>query len=415
MGAGAAGLIAARMFHVPLFLTLLWRCSELCTAPGSMAPAAAQAVAAQARARAHFHQVGRPHRAQALLAGARQRASAPSLANGGAVEPLTWLTLTDFNVSTDGSSDVSAAIDAIGKAHTHGVILVVPGDVSAADAGAGFPTARYLVNPPSRVWNSPPSLTLWLEPGAVLVSGPGVRTYLGGPLRVGGHQIFDPTSHPTKVQIQSNGTNATVLLPHGSLPLRVGDRFGISGAAQAHFNGFFAAFSVAVTPDGRPAISYQMASQPDPHDRLAQAGGAPVLTFASFYFGQQKPNRVLVGNQMSPVSWCSPEWWGAVAADSGVDSTAAVQFALDSGHPVTFLSDYRVSRVTVGAGTVLDGQGHALLGAAKTATNAVLEVKGDMCDIRDLQVHSDFGAQYASAVHWYKLRLALFHLSPSCS
>ena len=94
------------------------------------------------------------------------------------------------------------------------------------------------------------------------------------------------------------------------------------------------------------------------------------MTFASFYFGAQKPNKVLVGNSASANSWAPPEWWGAMPADSGVDSTAAVQFALDSGHPVSFLSDYRVDRVTIGGGTMLDGQDHALLGAAKVDRNA---------------------------------------------
>ena len=68
---------------------------------------------------------------------------------------------------------------------------------------------------------------------------------------------------------------------------------------------------------------------------------------------------------------------------------------------MNFLSDYRVDRVTVGSGTVLAGQGHALIGNAKLKRNAVLEIKGDMCDIRDTQVHSDFGNNYQSAVHWY--------------
>jgi hypothetical protein len=61
-----------------------------------------------------------------------------------------------------------------------------------------------------------------------------------------------------------------------------------------------------------------MATQPDgQQEGRAEAGGAPVLTFAAFYFGQQKPNKVLVGNQMSPNSWCAPEWWGALPADNG--------------------------------------------------------------------------------------------------
>ena len=59
-----------------------------------------------------------------------------------------------------------------------------------------------------------------------------------------------------------------------------------------------------------------------------------------------------------------------------------MQFALDSGHPVNFLSDYRVDRVTIGSGTVLEGQGHALMGGAKSKRNAVLEIKGNSCSFR---------------------------------
>ena len=43
---------------------------------------------------------------------------------------------------------------------------------------------------------------------------------------------------------------------------------------------------------------------------LAQAGGAPQVTFASFYFGAQKPNKVLGGNSASANSWAD-----ALAAD----------------------------------------------------------------------------------------------------
>jgi hypothetical protein len=47
------------------------------------------------------------------------------------------------------------------------------------------------------------------------------------------------------------------------------------------------------------------------------------------------------------------------------------------------------------------GNHHALLGRAKRPTNAVLEMKGLMCDIQNLQVHSDYGDHYTAAIHWY--------------
>ena len=279
------------------------------------------------------------------------------------------------------------------------------GGLGPGGVAAGSPPSRYLIRPPSGVWNAPSALTLWIEPGAVLVAGAGVRTYLAGPIRAEGHQIFDAEAFPLTASIRSNGTNATATLPVGTPAFQVGDRLRVSGAAQPAFNGFFCVLSAAPGTASRgPEFSYQMATAPDAPDALAQAGGAPQVTFASFYFGAQKPNKVLVGNGASANSWAPPEWWGAMPADSGADSTAAVQFALDSGHPTTFLSDYRVDRVTIGGGTMLDGQDHALLGAAKVSRNAVLEIKGDLCDIRDLAVHSDFGQHCARSSSLCRIR-----------
>ena len=147
---------------------------------------------AEARAAAHFKRqsAASTTRGARILAGlrtARLRAAAQGVAARSAVAlpPPSWLTITDYNVSTDGSADVSATIDAIGRAHTHGAVLLLPGGLGPGGAAAGAPSSRYLIKPSSGVWNSPPAVTLWIEPGAVLVAGPGVRSYLGGPLRVG--------------------------------------------------------------------------------------------------------------------------------------------------------------------------------------------------------------------------------------
>ena len=148
---------------------------------------------AEARAAAHFKRqqsAASTTRGARILAGlraARLRAAAQGVAasSAAAVPPPSWLAITDYNVSTDGSADVSATIDAIGRAHTHGAVLLLPGGLGPGGAAAGAPSSRYLIKPSSGVWNSPPAVTLWIEPGAVLVAGPGVRSYLGGPLRVG--------------------------------------------------------------------------------------------------------------------------------------------------------------------------------------------------------------------------------------
>eukprot|EP01047_Picozoa_sp_COSAG01_P082113 COSAG01_NODE_16642_length_1218_cov_2.503128_1_plen_197_part_00 len=184
--------------------------------------------------------------------------------------------------------------------------------------------------------------------------------------------------------------------------LLTGDRFRVEGASQPEFNGFFSVFSHA-----GDSFSYQLAKPPDNASTVAQAGGAPQITIAGFYFGSQKPSGSLVGDNDSPNAWVSPEWWGAVPEDSGDDDTPAVQFALDCGFPVRFLQSYRVERVTIGSGTILDGMDHALVGSAKRRTNAVVELKGAMCDIRDLQVHSDFGIHYSSGMHWYRHTVSL--------
>jgi hypothetical protein len=327
-----------------------------------------------------------------LLAAADAAGPPPPIAAG------DWLDITRYNVSTDGTRDISTIVDAIGRANTHGAVLLLPGRKGGGGAAAGWLPSRYLIDPPHllggyKAWNTPSQITLWIEPGATLVNGAGVRVYLGGPIRAGAYHIFDSSTHPLPAQIRSNGTNATVTVGAGQ-GLKVGDRFRVHGAVQPEFNGFYTAFSASGS-----SFSYQVAAQPETA-ALAEAGGAPQITFAGFYFGAQKQSHVLGGNDNSPNSWASPEWWGVSPQDTGVDDTSAVQFALDSGHPVRFLQSYNVARVTITGGTILDGQDHALIGNAKRPTNAVLELKGVMCDVMNLQVHSDFGIHYQSAIHW---------------
>jgi hypothetical protein len=298
-----------------------------------------------------------------------------------------WIDITDYNVSTDGTRDVSGVVTAIGRANSHGAVLLFPGRLGNGPDGAaaGWLPSKYLIDPAEllggyKAWNSPPQITLWIEPGAALVTGEGVRVYLGGPVRAGGYHIFDSSSHPLRAQITSNGTNATVTVG-ADQGLKVGDRFRVAGAAQPEFNGYWSVFTAAGS-----SFSYQMAAQPDPSSTMAEAGGTPQVTFTGFYFGAQKQSHNLPGDANSPNAWAYPEWWGASPKNTGVDDTMAVQFALDCGFPVRFLQSYSVERVTMTGGTVLDGSNHQLVGNAQRKTNAVLEVKADMSDIHNLQV-----------------------------
>ena len=88
-----------------------------------------------------------------------------------------------------------------------------------------------------------------------------------------------------------------------------------------------------------------------------------------------------------------PEWWGAVGAGqlgrtdqppprgAGHDSTAAVQFAFDSGAPVLFLQDYAVSKVTLcGGNRMIDGHNHFLIGN-QYDTNATTNAVGAHTDL----------------------------------
>eukprot|EP01050_Picozoa_sp_SAG11_P021786 SAG11_NODE_3954_length_2134_cov_1.565602_2_plen_365_part_00 len=302
--------------------------------------------------RLRHHQ--RPQRAQKRFFVDRDDMAAPSPPAG-----RDWIDITSYNVSTDGSYDVSAVIEAIGRANTHGATLFFPGRLGGGGAAAGWLPSKYLIDPPKllrglKAWNSPAALTLWIEPGAALVTAAGVRMYIGGAVQAGATHIFDPHTHPLPAQIRSNGTNATVTVNAG-MGLVTGDRFRVSGANQPQFNGYWCVFSHS-SGDHGDSFSYQLAQPPDNTSVIAEAGGAPQITFAGFYFGAQKPSKSLVGDGNSPNAWVSPEWWGVAAQDTGADDTLGVQFALDAGFPIRFLQSYNVARVTIGGGTILDGQ-----------------------------------------------------------
>ena len=152
------------------------------------------------------------------------------------------------------------------------------------------------------------------------------------------------------------------------------------------------------------------------------------MTIASFYWNSGSPADTDArpgGNHMTaPTSWVYPEWWGAIGAGqlgrntqppvprSGHDSTAAVQFAFDSGAPVLFLQDYLVSKVTLcGGNRLVDGHNHFLIGnqfAVNTTTNAVFEIKCGSSTIRNVWIMGAFQHGYEAGVHWYTNDLNLW-------
>lgn len=90
-------------------------------------------------------------------------------------------TITDYNVSTTGGADVSHIVDTLGRENSHGCVIRFPGGLGAGGAAAGNPPSLYLIQPNTSSWvNLPSAVTLWIEPGALLVTGPGVRVFLGG-------------------------------------------------------------------------------------------------------------------------------------------------------------------------------------------------------------------------------------------
>ena len=203
-----------------------------------------------------------------------------------------WLTITDFNVSTTGTQDVSTIIDEIGRLHSHGVTLYFPGGLGPGGTAAGSPPSLYLIDPPAPAgpagsWTAPTGVTIWMDAAATLVSGQGVRVFLAGPIRANAYQIFSCERHPLPCVISSNGTNATVTVSVGR-GLQVGDRFQVSGAAQPEFNGFYSVFSAS----GK-SFSFEMATPPEASSPYATAGGHPVITFAGFYFGSPEAGRVM--------------------------------------------------------------------------------------------------------------------------
>ena len=346
---------------------------------------------------------------QALQAGVP--AGLPSRADRTPRAAGATVNILDYNVSSDGSRDVSAAILLVAAQH--------------APSGAGgmgsctllFPPGVYLIDPPANVTSGgvayrtnggpfqlPAQLTLELSEGALLRSRDALlRVLVSGPLSAGYTQhIFDKA--PTlAVKLDANGTLARVQTPtpHGFL---VGDRFFID-SANAAFSGAWTVCNV-IDPQ---TLQYQML-----HDPLGSDPGSPLLSTAVWYFSSYLwPNQNIFRGEPSPQEWVTPEWWGAV--DSvWADSTVAVQSAMDSAaRGILLMSTYQVKRVTLqGAGRLLEGRGggfSAMTNARPNplqllpagTLNAVFEIKCSYSQIRNLAVSAAYNGTYTAAVHWY--------------
>ena len=68
--------------------------------------------------------------------------------------PSSWLTITDYNVSTTGGTDISHIVDQIGRDHSHGCVLRFPGGLGSGGAAAGNPpsVSFYVGRERSIVW-----------------------------------------------------------------------------------------------------------------------------------------------------------------------------------------------------------------------------------------------------------------------
>jgi len=322
-------------------------------------------------------------------------------------------------VSQAADHDISAVLDTIAAQNPAGRTVLFPGP------------ANFLLSPAGRRnWTLPAALVLQMDGGAVLKAAPLLQVYMGGEvLAAPGQRIFDVgavsvTLHPNTT---SGGRLTTVIattaIPHNFQP---GSRFWLANTIDHCYHGGWGATTV-LSPT---QFSFEVAHPPASNGSITAA-----LSIASFMFdggknnaGQDTDARPGGWRATGPVAWAYPEMWGAVGAgqlgnsdqppSSGVghDSTAAVQFALDSGAPVLFLQDYAVSRVTLcGGNRMLDGQNHWLIGnqlrtitskqsksdnlrshfffsevdcgvipAAGVTTNAVFEIKCGSSIIRDV-------------------------------
>jgi hypothetical protein len=253
---------------------------------------------------------------------------------------------TLVNVSQAADQDISAVLDTIAAQNPVGRTVLFPGP------------ATFLLSPPGRSnWTLPAPLVLQMDGGAVLRAAPLLQVFMGGEvLAAPGQRIFDVgeasvTLHPNSTRGGRLTTViATMALPHN---FQAGSRFWLANTTDHGYHGGWGATAV-LSPT---QFSFEVAHPPASNGSVTAA-----LSVASFMFdggdnsaGQDTDARPGGWRATGPVAWAYPEMWGAVGAGqlgssdqpppSGVghDSTAAVQFALDSGAPVLFLQDYAVS------------------------------------------------------------------------
>jgi hypothetical protein len=184
-----------------------------------------------------------------------------------------------------------------------------------------------------------------MDGGAVLRAAPLLQVFMGGEvLAAPGQRIFDVgeasvTLHPNSTRGGRLTTViATTALPHN---FQAGSRFWLANTTDHGYHGGWGATAV-LSPT---QFSFEVAHPPASNGSVTAA-----LSVASFMFdggdnnaGQDTDARPGGWRATGPVAWAYPEMWGAVGAGQlgssdqppprgvGHDSTAAVQFALDSG------------------------------------------------------------------------------------
>ena len=330
------------------------------------------------------------------------------------------INIADYNANSLGQSDVSHIIDQIA------VAFPPPGGSSGPTRTLLFPPGRYLIDPAANVtagggrlnggyYYLPTHLTLEFADGAMLVSGQALlRTLIGGTVSAGHtQQIFAPSPQQSNIEITTVGFTAQVHLgcaagtPCVAHGFHVGDRFFISGSSRPGLNGGHAVTAVANAYDFSFMLLHALNSSTE--------GGKPTLSIASWYFiWEAYPGQNLFRSQVGHQEWVTPEWWGAFDSVELGDSTVAVQSSIDScAGGVMLISSYKVTRISIeGSGRIIEGQGGSLSLMDNTrpnpiqfqppgTLNAVLEIKCDYSEVRNLGVHGGYNGTYTAAVHWY--------------
>jgi hypothetical protein len=275
-------------------------------------------------------------------AGLPSRSSLPSSANA-------MINIMDYNVSANGSKDISWALDLIGTQYP------------ASDGGRTvlLPPGTYLIYPYPKlnetVYSVPTHISLSFARGAKMCASGITRVYIGGVVEADyTQQIFCSPLAQTPVTLSSNGTLARAEISdgfasgHGFEP---GDRFFVQGSSPAYDGGWTV---TALDEHNKCAFYFQLLHDPQGGD----PGKSATLSIASFYFvAETFPGQSLFRAMGGEQEWVSPDWWGAAGNNVWEDSTVAVQSAFDAAGGIMLMGSYRVSRVSLEGSRTLEGRG----------------------------------------------------------